>query len=138
MPIFRLINQSQTQYYFLKSVNYLLENLTPRYEKINHTIKTGDNLQTIFKDHNVPYKEIKLVINNIPKKSKIKNLKVGYKIIFSIILLIDIFDESLKKSLTELLSFNTSETFKQSFKVLILYAILTLIIFIILKLVTCL
>ena len=57
----------------------------------------------------------------------------GLYFLFSIILLIDIFDESLKKSLTELLSFNTSETFKQSFKVLILYAILTLIIFIILK-----
>ena len=59
----------------------------------------------------------------------------GLYFLFSIILLIDIFDDNLKKSLTNFLSFNTAETFKQSFKVLILYSILTLTIFIILKII---
>ena len=47
--------------------------------------------------------------------------------------MIDIFDINLKKPLTNLLSFNTSETLKQSLKILILYSSLTLVIFIILN-----
>ena len=56
----------------------------------------------------------------------------GLYFLFSIILLIDIFDINLKKSLTNYLSFNTSETLKQSAKILILYTSLTLGIFILL------
>ena len=56
----------------------------------------------------------------------------GLYFLFSIILLIDIFDINLKKSLTNYLSFNTSETLKQSVKILILYTSLTLGIFILL------
>mgnify|MGYP000380263320 CR=1 FL=1 len=59
----------------------------------------------------------------------------GIYFLFSIILLTDIFDNSLKKSLTNFISFNTSETFKQSFKILILYIILTLVLFIVLNLI---
>ena len=57
----------------------------------------------------------------------------GLYFLFSIILLIDIFDDNLKKNLTNFLSFNTSETLKQSFKILILYSILTFGIFLILN-----
>jgi len=57
----------------------------------------------------------------------------GLYFLFSIILLIDIFDVNLKKSLTNYLSFNTSETLKQSAKILILYTTLTFGIFIILN-----
>ena len=57
----------------------------------------------------------------------------GLYFLFSIILLIDIFDSNLKKSLTNYLSFNTTETLKQSIKILILYTLLTFVIFIILN-----
>jgi len=57
----------------------------------------------------------------------------GLYFLFSIILLIDIFDLNLKKSLTNYLSFNTSETLKQSTKILILYTVLTFVIFVILN-----
>jgi trk system potassium uptake protein TrkH len=57
----------------------------------------------------------------------------GIYFLFSILLLIDIFDDSLKKSLTNFISFNYSEAFKQSFKILILYTALTFFIFISLK-----
>ena len=57
----------------------------------------------------------------------------GLYFLFSIILLINIFDNSLKKSLTNFLSFNTSETLKQSSKILILYTLLTFGIFVILN-----
>ncbi len=53
----------------------------------------------------------------------------GLYFLFSILLLIDIFDDNLKKTLTNFLSFNTSEIFKQFFKILLFYISLTLIIF---------
>ena len=59
----------------------------------------------------------------------------GIYFLFSILLLIDIFDDSLKKSLTNFISFNYSEAFKQSFKIFILYTALTFFIFISLKLI---
>jgi trk system potassium uptake protein TrkH len=57
----------------------------------------------------------------------------GLYFLYSIILLIDIFDNSFKKSLTNFISFNKSETLKQSFKIFILYTLLTLFIFILLN-----
>ena len=57
----------------------------------------------------------------------------GIYFLFSILLLIDIFDDTLKKSLTNFISFNYSETFKQSFKIFILYTGITFFLFISLK-----
>ena len=57
----------------------------------------------------------------------------GLYFLFSIIFLIDIYDENLKKSLTNFLSFNTSEILKQTIKIFVLYSSLTLTIFIILN-----
>ena len=57
----------------------------------------------------------------------------GLYFLYSIIFLIDIYDESLKKSLTNFLSFNSSEILKQSIKILLLYSGLTISIFIILN-----
>ena len=59
----------------------------------------------------------------------------GLYFLFSILLLIDIFDENLKKSLTNYFSLNSSEILKQSFKILIIYLVLTLISFIVLKII---
>ena len=60
----------------------------------------------------------------------------GLYFLFSIIFLIDIYDESFKKSLTNYLSFNSSEILKQSIKIFLLYSGLTLGIFIILNLIS--
>ncbi len=60
----------------------------------------------------------------------------GLYFLFSIIYLIDIYDESFKKSLTNYLSFNSSEILKQSIKIFLLYSGLTLLIFIILNLIS--
>jgi len=57
----------------------------------------------------------------------------GLYFLFSIIFLIDIYDESLKKSLTNFLSFNSSEILKQTIKIFLLYSGLTISIFIILN-----
>ena len=57
----------------------------------------------------------------------------GLYFLFSIIFLIDIYDESLKKSLTNFLSFNSSEILKQTIKIFLLYSGLTVSIFVILN-----
>jgi len=57
----------------------------------------------------------------------------GLYFLFSIILLIDIFDHSFKKSLTNFISFDKAETLKQSLKIFLLYSLITLGIFIILN-----
>ena len=53
----------------------------------------------------------------------------GLYFLISIILLIDIFDRNLKKSLTNFINFNSNETIKQCFKLSIVYLLLTIIIF---------
>tara|TARA_Y100001970_G_scaffold80430_1_gene102172 strand:- start:225 stop:1478 length:1254 start_codon:yes stop_codon:yes gene_type:complete len=57
----------------------------------------------------------------------------GLYFLFSIIFLIDIYDESFKKTLTNFISFNSSEILKQATKIFLLYSGLTLLIFIILN-----
>ncbi len=57
----------------------------------------------------------------------------GLYFLYSIIFLIDIYDESLKKSLTNFLSFNSSEVLKQAVKIFLLYSGLTILIFIVLN-----
>ena len=59
----------------------------------------------------------------------------GLYFLFSILLLIDLFDENLKRSLTNYISLNSSEIFKQVFKIIIIYISMTILIFIMLKLV---
>ena len=57
----------------------------------------------------------------------------GLYFLFSIIFLIDIYDDNLKKSLTNFLSFNSSEVLKQTAKIFILYLSITISIFFILN-----
>ncbi len=59
----------------------------------------------------------------------------GLYFLFSILLLIDVFDENLKRSLTNYISLNSSEIFKQVFKIVVIYLSMTILIFIMLKLV---
>ena len=57
----------------------------------------------------------------------------GLYFLFSIIFLIDIYDENFKKTLTNYISFDSSEIFKQTLKIFFLYSGITLLIFIILN-----
>tara|TARA_B100001175_G_C19434636_1_gene602929 strand:- start:86 stop:1153 length:1068 start_codon:yes stop_codon:yes gene_type:complete len=59
----------------------------------------------------------------------------GIYFLFSILLLIDIFDENLKKSFTNFSSLSSQEIIKQAFKIIIIYSLLTFFIFILLKIV---
>ncbi len=57
----------------------------------------------------------------------------GLYFLFSIIILIEIFDLNFKKTFTDFFLFNNSELIKQLLKILILYFSLTLLIFLLLK-----
>ena len=57
----------------------------------------------------------------------------GLYFLFSIIYLMDIYDDSFKKTLTNFISFNSSEILKQAAKIFILYSSLTILIFMILN-----
>ena len=57
----------------------------------------------------------------------------GLYFLYSIIFLIDIYDESFKKTLTNFISFDNSEILKQAIKIFFLYSGLTLLIFMILN-----
>ncbi len=57
----------------------------------------------------------------------------GLYFLLSIIFLIDIYDENFKKTLTNFISFDNSEIFRQTIKIFFLYSLITLLIFIILK-----
>ncbi len=57
----------------------------------------------------------------------------GLYFLFSIIFLIDIYDDSFKKTLTNFISFDSSEVLKQAIKIFLLYSGITLLIFIILN-----
>ena len=59
----------------------------------------------------------------------------GLYFLFSILLLIDLFDENLKRSLTNYISLNSSEIFKQVFKIIVIYLSMTILIFVLLKIV---
>ena len=59
----------------------------------------------------------------------------GLYFLFSILLLIDLFDENLKRSLTNYISLNSSEIFKQVFKIIVIYLSMTILIFVLLKLI---
>ena len=59
----------------------------------------------------------------------------GLYFLFSLLLLIDVFDDNLKKSVTNYMSFNSLEIIKQSLKIITLYSALTIIIFLLLKLI---
>ena len=57
----------------------------------------------------------------------------GLYFLFSIIFLIDIYDDSFKKTLTNFISFDSSEILKQAIKIFLLYSGITLLIFMILN-----
>ena len=44
--------------YFQKSVNQILDNLTPKYKNIDHKIASGETFDKILKSYSIPTEEI--------------------------------------------------------------------------------
>ena len=84
-------NYSEKQYinllnnlYFKKTANNFFNDLSPKYQKIEHTVQKNESINSIFKSNNLPDLEINLILDSL-KTNKIKNiLKINQKILFTI------------------------------------------------------
>ena len=70
--------------YLIKSINYIFENLNPRFTNIKFKIDKGDTFEKILNQLSLPLTEKELVINKLSKFKFINNLYRGQKISFKI------------------------------------------------------
>ena len=70
--------------YFKKTANNFFNDLSPKYQKIEHIVQKNESINSIFKSNNLPDREINLILDSL-KTNKIKNiLKINQKILFTI------------------------------------------------------
>ena len=70
--------------YFKKTLDYLISNLDPKYEKITHKIKSGETFDKILERYLVDKKEVTKIKNSLKKKIDINRLNTKQTIKFSI------------------------------------------------------
>jgi murein DD-endopeptidase MepM/ murein hydrolase activator NlpD len=70
--------------YFQKSINHILDNLSPKYKSINHKISKGETFTKILNNYSIPNNKIIEVIKNIDSDHNINNLKTNLDIKFTI------------------------------------------------------
>ena len=83
----KLENQTYTNFidniYFKKTLKYIVQNLDPKYKKIQHKIKSGENFDKILESYNIDKKEI-IKIKNTLEKKKIDLNKINTKQIINL------------------------------------------------------
>ena len=64
--------------YFKKTINHVFFNLTPKYEEINYSVKSGQTLKDILKEFSVKDEEIKKIFGILDKKdtNKIRSKQI--------------------------------------------------------------
>ena len=96
----KLINENYkdviNNIYFQKTINQILNNLTPRYKSINHKISTGETFDKILEDYSIPINEIKKIKKKLNSDYNLNNLKTNLYIKF-------IIDQSNNKKITSFL-----------------------------------
>ena len=70
--------------YLKKTLNYLINNLEPKYKKVSHKVKSGETFDKILDDYSIDKKEIILIKKNLIKKFNINNLNTKQSIEFKI------------------------------------------------------
>ena len=68
--------------YFKKTLNHFINNLEPRFSKINHNISPGETFDVILKNYNVNNDEIKIIKETLSKKVNLNKLNTSQKIKF--------------------------------------------------------
>ena len=79
--------------YFKKSLNFIFDNLTPRYKSIDHKISDGETFDKILNDYSVPANEIIKLKKKLKKVYNLNDLKTNFEIKF-------IIDQSNNKEIT--------------------------------------
>jgi murein DD-endopeptidase MepM/ murein hydrolase activator NlpD len=70
--------------YFQKSINQIFNNLTPRYEKIDHKISSGETFNKILNSYSIQNEEILEIKKNLNSDHNLNNLKTNLNINFTI------------------------------------------------------
>ena len=70
--------------YFQKSIKYVFDNLEPKFIDINHKVSTGETLNKILNNYQIPKNEINEIIKVLSKDNKLNKLKTNQIIEFTI------------------------------------------------------
>ena len=70
--------------YLKKTLSYLVENLEPKYKKINHNIKSGETFDKILESYSIDKSEINKIKKSLKKKFDLNKLNTKQTIQFSI------------------------------------------------------
>ena len=70
--------------YFKKSFNQILDNLEPRFKKIEHEINVGETFDKILEEYLVEKSEIEQIKKELVKKINLNKLNINQKISFTI------------------------------------------------------
>ena len=83
-----IVNESYNNFidniFLKKSIQYVLNNLEPKYQKIDHKIKPGETFDKILNNYLIDKKEIILIKNNLKKKIDLDKLNQKQRIQFSL------------------------------------------------------
>ena len=60
--------------YLNKTLETVVENLTPRYQIINYKVNEGDSIEKILNNLKIPNKEKKIVLKNVVNNKKINKI----------------------------------------------------------------
>ena len=66
--------------FFKKTVNYLINNLEPKFKKISHKVSTGETFVSILESYSINQSEIQQIKNKLSKKIDINKLGKDQKI----------------------------------------------------------
>ncbi len=84
----KLLNQSSNNFvsniYLKKTLNAVIDNLEPKYLKINHKILSGETFDKILKNYSIKEEEINEIKKNLSKKVDLNKLNTKQKIQFSL------------------------------------------------------
>jgi len=70
--------------YFKKTLNHIVNNLDPKYKKIQHKIRSGETFDTILESYSIEKKEIIKIKNSLKKKTNLNKLNTKQIIKFSL------------------------------------------------------
>ena len=70
--------------YFQKSINQILDNLTPRYRSVDHKVSKGETFDKILNNYSIPNSEIEEVKKNLSSSYNLNDLKTNLEIKFTI------------------------------------------------------
>ena len=70
--------------YFKKSLSQILDNLEPRFKKIDHEINVGETFDKILEEYLVEKPEIEQIKKELGKKINLNKLNINQKLSFTI------------------------------------------------------